>query len=167
MQDDAQAVTALRGEAVRKYYWLLDRVEKYEDRKFQVKSWSITACGVAFATALMNALPGLLLVAVVGSVIFWYIDSSLRASQDRTAQRVREIDKLLRDNPSDLEPAALYTGRKGNWAKQALQTLGSAFYLHTALPHAAIVFAGLYLYSDAIGFAPTSIWQYAIASSQQ
>lgn len=160
------AVPSARAEALQEYYWIQDRNEQYEGRRYEVKSWSITSSGVAFATAIMQKAPSLLLIAAVGAFVFWFIEASLRWSQHINADRGRIIEQHLREG-AEMHPAPAFYRHRGEGQTKPFKRLPGIFrslpYVSVVLPHALIVIAGLLLYFDAkgVGFG---LWRAVTAS---
>ncbi|MEJ0022418.1 MAG: hypothetical protein WDN76_02515 [Alphaproteobacteria bacterium] len=122
----ALAVPSARADALQEYYWIQDRNEQYEGRRYEVKSWSITSSGVAFATAIMQKAPSLLLIAAVGAFVFWFIEASLRWSQHINADRGRIIEQHLREGCRNAPGAGVLPASRRR-PDQAVQTFARHF----------------------------------------
>lgn len=141
----------LREEATEEYYWVQERVMQYEARRFQVKQWSITASGVGFATAILEAAPGLLLVSALGALVFWYIEAGLRSSQNFVALRGALLEAQLRADALDGSPGFYLHYSNHPLSRRLKRILRAAVYVSVMLPHVLIAAAGLLLFLDAAG----------------
>lgn len=147
-----------REEALHEYYWIQDRLVQYEARRYQVKSWSITASGVAFATAILERAPGLLLIAAGGALIFWYIEASLRLRQSVGAERARKLEKTLQGKGPRFTGPAFFQHRQQNTDGVLKAFFRAALFPTVYLPHALIALFGIYLFIDSQRLAWTKIW---------
>jgi hypothetical protein len=151
----------VRQEALQEYYWIQERVVQYESRRFQVKSWSITASGVGFATAVLESAPSLLLISAAGALVFWYIEASLRAAQNLVAGRGRSLEVALQTNAFETPSPAFFRHKAENdgWFARLLRIARGTAYVSVMLPHALIVFVASLLFLDAAGLLGLGIWR--------
>lgn len=89
-----------REEALKEYYFIQELVDRYDERSLQIKSWSITASGVAIGFGFTADRPALFLLGSVGSLVFWYLEALWKSIQSVHIVKSHEIEKML--NESDL-----------------------------------------------------------------
>jgi hypothetical protein len=95
-----------REEALREYYYLQDMIDRFDERSLQVKSWSVTSCGVALGFGVTENEPLLFCVAALGSLVFWYLEVLWKVAQGMAIERSNEVELLL------LQPSLTYDGPK-------------------------------------------------------
>lgn len=143
-----QADFRRREEALKEYYFVQEMVDRYDERSLQIKSWSITASGVAIGFGFTADRPALFILGSAGSLIFWYLEALWKSIQFVHIKRSHEIEKML--NGTDL--AYNGPGTSENFANE-FRSRGprkNAFkimrYRNVWIPHLLIVLFGLVLF---------------------
>jgi hypothetical protein len=138
-----------REEALREYYFLEDLIDRYDERSLKIKSWSITASGVALGFGLMENRPGLFLLAALGSLVFWYLEALWKVSQSVCILRAAELEKSLALPESSYDgPKIAETFRASFKAKIRKDKVTQImWYPNVWMPHFLILAFGLILFA--------------------
>jgi hypothetical protein len=95
MEELSPTARSMRGEALHEYYVVQDAIRDYDNRSFQIKSWSITLISAAAAGGLTQNAPSLFALAAVASFGFWLVDALWKSFQVVWLARGTELEKLL------------------------------------------------------------------------
>jgi hypothetical protein len=93
-----------RDEALKEYYFTQELVDRYDERSLQIKSWSITASGVAIGFGFTADRPALFLLGSIGSLVFWYLEALWKSIQAVHIAKSQELEAILN------KPELNYTG---------------------------------------------------------
>jgi hypothetical protein len=143
-----QADLQRREEALKEYYFTQELVDRYDERSLQIKSWSITASGVAIGFSFTADRPALFLLGSAGSLIFWYLEALWKSIQFVHIKRSHEIEKMLNgvdlayEGPSISENFSNEFRSRGP-RKNAFKIMR---YRNVWIPHLLIVLFGLLLF---------------------
>ena len=147
-QDSAQR----RDEILREYFLALQIIDNFDNRTLQIKSWSVTASGVAIAAAYIEDQPQLFLLGAVSAAIFWFIEGMWKSFQRIVIERSEHLETLLSAGGDYAGPAWSAHFRQNFTFWRKLQRFPRVFlYTNTYLPHIFIIIGGGLLYSDAVG----------------
>ncbi len=129
------------------YLALQKAVETFDERMISIKAWSVTASGAALVTAYLQGQSIILLIGAVGAGVFWFIDAFWKVNQRVHYPRIRQIEAHFA-GAAETKPFQVSQARKEvNIARPKVKrALLLMFEPIAALPHAAIVLAGLALY---------------------
>lgn len=142
MTDD-QLHSALQAE----YFQLQKVVEDMDGRVVTIKAWSVSFSLVAVAGAFASKAAGVLLLACVSAVLFWWIEARWKTFQDAYYGRIDELERHFRDEKA-LDSAlqirtSWYRCWKAGGRKRLWQILG---WPHVALPHVVVAGLAIVLY---------------------
>jgi hypothetical protein len=137
-----------RDEALKEYYFTQELVDRYDERSLQIKSWSITASGVAIGFGFTADRPALFLLGSIGSLIFWYLEALWKSIQAVHIEKSHELEKILN------KPELSYDGPSisGNFAEKfrTRAPRRNAFkimrYRNVWIPHLFIILFGVLLF---------------------
>ena len=90
-----------REEALREYYHVESKIDKYDEIRLKIKSWSVTSSGVAIGFAFAEKQPALFALASLGSFIFWYLDASRHVGQQKLIDLNLEIELALSESSTE------------------------------------------------------------------
>jgi hypothetical protein len=148
-----------REEALREYYQAQSAMDSFDNRSFQIKSWSITVGAAAAGAAVTQGAPDLYALAAIAALAFWIIDALWKSFQVIWQKRGVELEDLL--NGAELRT---YTGprihqtfrREFKVLWSWLRIIPCLFRANVMLPHMplALLFVGLFI--DQTGMAATA-----------
>jgi hypothetical protein len=148
-----------REEALREYYQAQSAMDSFDNRSFQIKSWSITVGAAAAGAAVTQEAPYLYALGAVAALSFWVIDALWKSFQVIWQKRGVELEKLL--NAPDMKA---YTGpRIHETFKREFKVLWSWLRLipcllraNVMLPHMPLAFLLLVVFIDQTHVVPNA-----------
>ena len=142
-----------RKEALKEYFFALQIIDNFDNRALQIKSWSVTASGVAIGAAYVDHQPALFLLASVSAATFWFIEAMWKSFQRIVIERSTVLERFLNSNDGAYkgpEWSAHFHANFRFWRK-VLRFPRVFFYTNTYLPHVLIVIVGAILFTDSVG----------------
>jgi hypothetical protein len=138
-----------RNDLLKEEYLQLERsIQEFDGRALTIKAWSVTFSMVAVGAAFAHHAPAVLLVAAVGSCLFWTIETMWKTFQYAFYERINEIEDFFAGKAA--APVPLQIGR--SWYRR-WSCLGAGKFLcimgwpRVALPHAVVAVLGVALFA--------------------
>jgi hypothetical protein len=121
------------------YLHLQSTIEGFDNKALTIKAWSITfsltACGVAFASHAKVTF----LIASIASLIFWLLEASWKTFQYAHYERITEIEDYIDNKIHTLVPLQITRSWHTSFRKGGIKRLFKImFWYHVYLPHLLI-----------------------------
>lgn len=142
--DEQQRAAFLRDE----YLHLQKTIEDFDGRAVTIKAWSVTFSFVAIVGAFSTHAAVVLVLASLGSALFWLIEGFWKSFQATYYERAFRIERFFRGEIVGLEPFQIGESWTNRWGEGAFQSLLRIMVSpHVALPHALVTLLGLTLFA--------------------
>jgi hypothetical protein len=130
------------------YLHLQKAIEEFDGRAVTIKAWSISFSMVAIVGAFATRAPMALLAGSISAALFWLIEGFWKTFQDAYYERAYRIEEFFAGDGKDLVPLQISRSWHRRWKKSGSRRLLRIMsWPHVALPHVAVIFVGLVLYT--------------------
>lgn len=93
---------ATRAEALSEYHLVQVSIREYDNRSFQIKSWSVTVVSASAGAALTQNTPALFGLGALAALAFWVVDALWKSFQVVWINRGTELEELLNGESSEV-----------------------------------------------------------------
>jgi hypothetical protein len=141
--DQQQLSTALETE----YLHLQKTIEDFDGKAITIKAWSVTFGLTVLVGAFASHTSLVFLLAGIGSILFWFLETMWKAFQLGYYQRTEQIESHFRGEIKLKAPYQIGTAWMEKWNNTPWSEVAQmALWPHIALPHAVVVVLGLGLF---------------------
>jgi hypothetical protein len=121
------------------YIMLQNAYGDMDGKGLTIKNWAITVALAIIGTSYLRDNKNLLWLALVASLVFWYLEAYWRGLSHFFAVRIQEIEKAIKTGEWEKElPLQFYSSWAKEYEKNHDQTFRYMFKRASFLPHAAI-----------------------------
>ena len=141
--DQQQIATALQTE----YFHLQKTIEDFDGKAMTIKAWSITFSLTVIVGAFASHSAPVMLIAATSSLFFWFLETMWKVFQLGYYARAEQIESHFRGeieltSPNQIGAAWMEKWNNTSWS----EVRRLALWPHVALPHAAVVVAGISIF---------------------
>ena len=141
--DQAHIDAALQTE----YFHLQKTIEDFDSKAMTIKTWSITFSLAVLVGAFASHAPAVLLIAATSSLLFWFLEALWKSFQLGYYARAQRIEAHFRGevvltSPNQIGAAWVERWNDTPWS----EVRRLALWPHVALPHAAVVMVGVFVF---------------------
>ena len=96
----------------KEYIFLMNAYEMFDQRALLIKSWAFTLIsgGIGFSYVYPEGQVAILVLSLLGSVVFWYLETTWKSFQYHFTPRIQDIETFMRGEAViEINPLQIHT----------------------------------------------------------